>query len=166
MINRLKLEYQKDGKDLTLEVKIKPISPAVKLKVRAVEQQYSDEKAKKIQATLADIESLQRILSFTEMMTMSRSSQLMVQGKDPKEQISTMPEDVLGSLASITEKVENAVVDELDDWLNVMICKEIIDTSKLNDDNKALIDSEFESDFWQNQSSEALKEAVKSFRRK
>lgn len=169
---KLKLKYIKsNGNEATLELQLLPASAETKLKVKTAEKLYVEERAKRMQQYLGDGAELQRILSYTELMDMARSNEMIMSVAGTKDEegnesiVGKLPANVLEKLSSITKKVEDAVEADLADWRNVMICKELIDTSKLNDEHKELIESEPDSEFWIKQPSSILRDAVNSFRR-
>ena len=141
-----------------LEVSLKPVSGAVKVKAREIERAINTEMQTEIDNEVKGFQtnSTKYINPFQYMDILVEANIAAQSGAEYKAD----PEFA----KNIVNDVMAAVKDIFDDKKAIEICKILIDTSKMKDKEKELIGSNWDGDFWANQDLSEVGKATDYFR--
>jgi hypothetical protein len=170
-----KITLQKDNKQ-TMVLDLMELSGFVKTKVREAEKKHALKIRDKYKQVVSDGEALTERLMPSEVMSLMRNQAIL--GLTQKANEGASPEDVkqemmetentpiLHEMQKIFEKIQAEIEAELEDTKLYAICQALIDVDVLNDENRELIESDVEGEFWQKQSIKEVQKAFDYFRGK
>lgn len=142
-----------------MELSLSPLSGYIQMKIK---QAIKALHVKKIDAINALLKTglVAQYMTVTEINQSARFEK--PNGKDNEG----MSKEQFEFFQPILQRIEADFNSDYEYLEKLVICQNLIDTSKLNDENKAIIESEVTSDFWQNADPAEVAKAEDYFRTK